>query len=113
MKRLLLSVALLTIITTSLVAEPPAKKTDEQAKEQFIKIVKANAEDPAGLEIISWGERKTQPDGAVEREIKFRCTIIAYRRGVPVRIDHAIIEYKGNHISRVYLNECFRFWNID
>lgn len=115
MKRLLLFVALLAAVPLFVVAEPPAKadEKDKAAKEQFIKVVKANAQDPAGLEIISWGERKLDPAIGMEvREVKFRCAVIAYKRGTqtPIKIDHASIEYKGDTIFRVYLVEGFAIW---
>jgi hypothetical protein len=85
--------------------KPPDK--DDPARDQFVRFVQQNAEDPARLEIILWGERKGDT-----REVRFRCARIgSTRKGAPVMLESATIYYKGDKIDRVYLPETFQFWN--
>lgn len=99
--------------------------TDPEVAE-FVELVRRNADDPAGLEIVEWGERK-----GGTRQVKFRCQRIGSTQasgggsiemkgkriyspvdpgGVPVPIDTATIVYDGGKIGEVCCDKCGVRW---
>lgn len=83
-----------------------------------MELVRANADDPKGLEIISWDERR----GNI-RAVKFRCAkigvtpalpgmgaVLPQKGGDPVSVDTAILEYKGDDITQATLNKTYTVW---
>ncbi|HEV3142267.1 MAG TPA: hypothetical protein VGZ47_00115 [Gemmataceae bacterium] len=106
--------------------------TPDPEKQQFIKIVQENADDPSGLEIISWGDKY---DGewwgtprVTQRLVKFRCKRIGKTApsgvmiggpfgrpvnpgGVPTNVDEAILVYKGDKIVTVALIGMYTHWH--
>jgi len=90
-------------------AEPvkPVVPVDPE-KEQFLAIVRENAENPSGLEIVTWGEAKTctpaegryTHNGKIEisaryRSATFRCARFGIARsGEPVMLERAQISYR-------------------
>jgi hypothetical protein len=102
------------------VAEPKAEAPDPE-KEEFIKLVQQNADDPDRLEIVLWGEKKND-----KREVRFRCArvgmtkpSVTYRLGTappprspgnPVMLENADIRYKDGKIKEVYLDKTYQVW---
>lgn len=97
---------------------------DDKDKAAFVKIVRENADDPAGFDLISWGDRKGN-----ERRAIVRCNIL-YREfvqrtssiggarrligapndGPPVSRDEAILTYQGNRIVSVHFTGTSILW---
>jgi hypothetical protein len=83
-------------------------KSDEQdpEREDFVRLVRENAQDPSELEIITWGEKEATYG---DRRVRFRCKLIGFtgsfwmggprgptvyqRGGDPVSVDDAAISY--------------------
>lgn len=82
-------------------------------REQFLAIVRKNADDPGGLEIVTWGERQKD-----FRAVRFRCNRVGPIRtgkaklaGPPVSLEDATLKYEGAKITEVYLEKTFQFWH--
>lgn len=103
---------------TAPVQRQPQPETNPD-REEFARFVRENAQDPAGLEIITWGEKQNN-----KREVRFRCKLIAItpagtffpgaqeKGGDPVLLDDAQIYYAADGtIQRVHLDRSHLFWN--
>jgi hypothetical protein len=100
-------------------------------KEQFLDLVRKNAQDPTGLEILEWGQRGKMKWGKGEedaRHVKFRCKLVGLTKprdsqldprgpvqvdkgGAPVMLETGIIFYNGDKIERVFCNNSSDWWN--
>lgn len=117
---------------------PIAQKEDVERrdKEQFIEIVKRNAENPAGLEIVIWGQKSERiaSDSTCVRSVRFRCSRVGASnsstrldergrpipqpgdsnqpKGVPVMLEDAVVTYDwaSGRIINVYLQRTFQIW---
>jgi hypothetical protein len=118
----------------SSVAGPPAAKIDQE-KEEVIQLVKQHAEDPADLEIVTWGEKSLRDLGPLwgggkgyVRSVSFRCKLVGMSNprtiqglpggnkldpgGKPVMLEDATIVYDSK--GKIKLMSCDKIneqWN--
>lgn len=91
---------------------PAAAPGTDPEREEFLAFVRRHAEDPAGLEIVAWGDRVK--DG---RGVTFRCARVGAMRtgprkvpGPPVSLEETVVEYKDGKICRAYLPKTYQWW---
>ncbi len=84
-------------------------------REDFLRIVRKNADDPAGLEIVEWGDLYGK-----NRSVTFRCRCVGLLRtgrlktpGGPVSLEQATAEYDGRRIVRLHLSKTYQVWHAD
>lgn len=91
-------------------------------KNQFIALVKMNAEDPTGLEILEWKEPTEAGYGTLSGSARFRCKLIGHAEEInkrtgavtvvtPVSVDDAVIQVKDGKITLVHCSKIATIWS--
>ncbi len=93
----------------------PGAAADTADRQHFLGIVQKNADDPAGLEIVEWGDLYGK-----NRTVTFRCSRVGLLRtgrlktpAGPVMLEQATAEYDGNRIVRLHLAKTYQVWHAD
>lgn len=98
--------------------DAPQEFDGDKERQRFAELVRANADDPSKLEIITWDKRR----GDI-RVVKFRCAkvgVTAARRGSgaalpvrggdPVSVEIAYLQYRGDEMVEARLEKVSATW---
>lgn|SRR5260370_29274310 len=93
-------------------------KTSDPAKDEFEKLVRQNAQDPTGFEIVVWGEKNGN-----SRSVRFRCKLVGVtpsisahfpfrgqKGGDQVMLEEANVVYEADKIKFVDLQKTYQQW---
>jgi len=101
-------------------SRPNPADPDKEAKEEFFQVIRQNAADPTGFEIVKWPQRQ----GNLRSPVVFRCKLIGLsaprnlgggfvpsKGGEPVMLDDATISYRPDgRIEEVSLDKMYSIW---